>query len=119
MSLDKKEFTAFFKTFFVIIGPEGPSTNENEFLIDFVNQYVSTYYTSIHDINNAIIDMEYFDMVAILQGFNEVEKDVVKIYWAKLLKCNGRTIPSDDKINSMVTIAMDSGIDISNIGKYF
>ncbi len=119
MSLGKTEFTAFFKTFFAIIGPQGPTDNENKFLHDFMNQYILEYYPSFHAVNNAIIDMSYLDMVSILRGFNETEKDVVKIYWGKLLRCNGRTMPPDSKINAIVTISMDSDIDISDINKYF
>lgn len=118
MSLGKIEHTAFFKTFYYILGTETITANEQRFLNDFGKQYMMNYYSSVQAVNNALDDMEYFDMVSIISRFNDVEKDVVKIYWGKFLTCNGRTMPSDKKINSMITIAMDSGIDISDIGKY-
>ena len=118
MSLGRIENTAFFKTFFCILGTETPTSNEQKFLNDFGKQYLMNSYSSVQAVNNALDDMDYFDMVAILSRFNETEKDVIKIYWGKFLTCNGRTMPSDKKINSMITIAMDSGIDISNLGKY-
>ena len=117
MSLGKNEFTAFFKTFFVIIGSEGPTANENKFLNDFANQFMLKYYTSIQAISNAIIDMDYYDMIRIVNAFSEVEKDMVRIYWAKYLKCH-ENMPRDYQFNTMFIIAEDTGIDMSDFDKY-
>ena len=117
MSLGKTEFTAFFESFFYVLAFDDPTNNENRFLMDFANQFMLQYYPSVQAAYDAITRISYFDMISILRRFNEVEKEVVKITWGKLLKCNGK-MPPDSHINSMFTVAEDAGIDMSDFTKY-
>ena len=117
MSLGKKEFTAFFKSLCIIIGPNGPTSNESAFLIDFVRQYMLNYYPSTNAALSATTGIDYSDMMITMLDFNETEKKVVKMTWAKLLKCNGK-MPSNDKIEAMLMIAEDTIIDMSDFSRY-
>lgn len=118
MSLGKKEFTAFFKSLCIIIGPNGPTSHESMFLIDFVRQYMLNYYSSTNAALSATTGIDYSDMMITMSDFNETEKMVVKMTWAKLLKCNGNKMPSNDKIEAMLMIAEDTMIDMRDFTKY-
>lgn len=118
MSLGKKEFTAFFKSLFFIIGPNGPTSNESAFLNDFIRQYMLNYYPSANAAVSATKGIDYSYMMITMLDFNETEKMVVKMTWAKLLKCNGNKMPSNDKIEAMLLIAEDTIIDMSDFTRY-